>query len=152
MKKSIYIFGLIMLFGLFACEKEIDPGLAPNSTLAGHWTVKEYSLDMEELYGPYLLYTYNTSMDADSIWIDNIYDSGIKMKVGVASETTFEKTGGYDFNNSIGAIATINVSEASIMGDSIIFRVTFFAADGTTVLDDYYEAGHRTTGVGDDTH
>lgn len=140
-----------MVFGLFSCEKEIDPGLAPNSSLAGHWTVKEYDLDMNELYGPSHLYTYNTAFDNDSIWIDNIYDSGIKMKAHVVSETSFEMTNGIDLNSSISDIANISISEASITSDSIIFRVTMFMADGT-ILDDYYEAGHLTTGVGDDIH
>ncbi len=140
-----------MAFGLLACEKEIDPGLAPNSSLAGHWTVKEYDLDMNEIYGPSHLYTYNTSFGSDSIWIDNIYDSGIKLKASVLSSTSFSRTGGIDINNVIEDVATINISEANVLNDSIIFRVTMLMSDGS-IFDDYYEAGHLTTGVDGDTH
>ncbi len=130
-----------MVFGLFSCEQEkIDPGVAPNSELAGTWSVIEYSLDMEPLYGPYHLYTYNTSADTDSIWVDNIYDSAIKVKAYALSETSFNLTSG-----------DLDISEAQILQDSIIFRVTLYNGDGS-IYDDYYEAGHRTTGVGDDTH
>lgn len=130
-----------MLLGFVACEQEkIDPGMAPNSDLAGTWSVVEYDLDMNPLYGPYHLYTYNTSMDADSIWVDNIYDSNIKVKAFASSTTSFNLTS-----------ADLDITEAQILQDSIIFRVTLYNADGS-IYDDYYEAGHRTTGVGDDTH
>lgn len=151
MKKTIFIFSIIISFGLLSCEKDIDPGLAPNSKLAGHWTVNEYDLEMNEVYGPSHLYTYNTSFDADSIWIDNIYNSGIKLKAYVESETSFSRTGGRDINHSIASVASINISEAKIIGDSIIFRVTLYRAD-MSIYDDYYEAGHRTTGWDGDTH
>ncbi len=150
MKKTIFLFSLV-LFGLFSCEKEkIDPGMAPNSTLAGHWTVNEYSLDMVQTYGPAKLLTYNTSFDQNSIWIDNIYDSNIKMKANVLSATSFGMTGGIDANGNPD-IAKISISEASIVADSIIFRVTMYDAIGD-IIDDYYEAGHRTTGWDDDHH
>ncbi len=150
-----------MVLGFMSCEKEIDPGLAPNSTLCGQWTVKEYDLNMDEVldpsgnpYAPYNLLTYNTASNADSIWIDNIYGSEVKMKAHVLSETSFDRSNGIDINDSLGGygVATISISEASIIGgDSIIFRVTMYEADGT-VFDDYYEAGHMTTGWPGDIH
>lgn len=149
MKTTIYILGLILSIGLIACEKqEIEPGMAPNSELAGAWSVIEYSLDLEPLYGPSHLFTYNTSMDEDSIWIDNIYDWDIKVKAHVTSTSTFEVSNGHDY---AGRYDGVTISEAQILGDSIIFRVTLLNADGS-IADDYYEAGHRTTGVGDDRH
>ncbi len=141
MKKFIYLLSLIVFFGIMSCEKqEIDPGMAPNSDLAGTWTITEYNLDMDATYGPYHLYTYNTSMDEDSIWVDNIYDSNIKVKASADSKTSFSLTSD-----------DLDISETQVIGDSIIFRVTIYNADGS-ILDDYYEAGHRTTGIGDDTH
>ncbi len=149
MKKLIYILGVVMIFGFFSCEQEkIDPGMAPNSELAGTWSVIEYGLDMTPLYGPSHLYTYNTSMEEDYIWVDNIYDWGIKVKAMATSTTTFEATNAVDHG---GRYEGVTISEAQILGDSIILRVTLYNADGS-IDDDYYEAGHRTTGVGTDTH
>lgn len=149
MKKLLYILSLIVLLGFMSCEEEIDPGMAPNTELHGTWSVSEYSLDLQtHYYGPSHVYTYNTSFGEDSIWVDNIYDSGIKVKAGVVSSTSFSATGSVDVS---GGVATVDITEAQILGDSIIFRVTLYLADGS-VYDDYIEAGTRTTGWGSDTH
>ena len=122
MKKIIYILGsIVMVIGMISCEKqEIDPGMAPNHELAGTWSVIEYTLDMDPVYGPSHVYTYNTSFDADSIWVDNIYDSGIKVKAFAASESSFsvdnaidvKSVGKYQNTNSLYARTseTLNIS------------------------------------------
>ena len=148
MKRLTYILSILILVAFFSCKQEkIDPGMAPNTGLAGAWTVNEYDLDMNEVYGPSHLYTYNTSFDADSIWVDNIYDSGIKIKAFVLSESAFSIDNKADFS---GTGLNVTVSEAQVLEDSIIFRVTLY--EEGNLIDDYYEAGHRTTGFGDDTH
>ncbi|MGQ1787755.1 lipid-binding protein [Saccharicrinis sp. GN24d3] len=146
MKKYIKIIGTLMVFSVLfvACQEDLEIGDAGAKTLSGDWVVSEYDLDMNNLYGPYTLQIYNTSMDEDSIWIDNIYDSGYKIKSGKLSETTFGATGMFDvtgeFENEI------DISEAKVIdNDSIIFRVTLYNEDGT-IYDDYYEAGTRYTG------
>jgi hypothetical protein len=161
MKRVVYILSFLMVLCFMSCEQEIDPGLAPNSKLCGQWTVKEYNLNMDEFldpignpYAPYHLLTYNTANDADSIWVDNIYGSDVKMKAHVLTESSFERANGTDVNDALPPVwdvTSINISEALIVGDSIIFRVTMYDSGGN-VFDDYYEAGHRTTGWEDDTH
>ena len=112
----------------------------------GTWMVSEYNgADISEFwYGPYKLTIYNTALDQDAIWIDNIYDYGIRVKAGTTSKSTFAVTNAVDFNEVWDG--TIDISEAQVVNkDSIVFKVTLYTPDGE-VYDDYYEAGVRFTG------
>jgi hypothetical protein len=141
---------IVLSLFLFSCQEDLEIGDAGSVTLSGDWVVIEYSLDMEALYGPSTLQIYNTSFDEDKIWVDNIYDSGIKVKSNKLSETTFSVSEAEDVNGAWGG--TINISEAQVINeDSIIFRVTLYTSAGE-VYDDYYEAGHRYTGWPEDQH
>jgi hypothetical protein len=151
MKKiTKYLLILAVIVGFSACQEDLEVGDAGSKTLSGDWVVSEYSLEGEFLYGPYTLQLYNTSFDKDSIWIENIYDSGYKVKSGKLSETTFGVTGAVDVNGA--ADGNIDVLEAQVIGtDSIVFRVILYDEAGE-VLDDYLEAGHRYTGWPEDQH
>jgi len=150
MKKFIYILSIVAVFGFISCEKEeIDPGMAPNNELAGAWTIRYYDTDMVDQGYSWNVYTYNTSMDEDLIWMDNIYDEHVKVKAQVLSNTTFGVANGADINE--GDYESVTISEAQVIGDSIVYRITLYNPDGS-IYDDYYGAGHRTTGEGNDTH
>lgn len=141
---SKYLSIVAILFAFVACQDDLEVGDAGAKTLSGDWTVLEYNLDAEPLYGPYELQIYNTSFDEDSIWIENIYDSGYKIKAAKLSETTFAVTGAADVSGSTSR--TFDILEAEVFdNDSISFRVIIYDTDGS-VYDDYLEAGHRYTG------
>lgn len=150
--KKIFLYTIVigMLALLNACQEELEIGDAGSVILSGDWVVTEYSLDGEALYGPYTLQVYNTSFDENSIWIENIYDSGYKIKSGRLSDTTFGVTGAVDVNEE--HVGTIDILEAQVInGDSIVFRVILYDETGA-VADDYLEAGHRYTGWPEDQH
>ncbi len=147
--KNISIYIAALLFGciLFSsCEKEEIGGTAAEK-IAGEWVVNYYLLENNQLvnyYGPYTIDTYNTSLSIDSIWIQNIYDEGIKVKSKKLSETTFGVSEGIDVDKHFDG--TIGISEAQVINnDSIIYHVVLTNSDGTN-KDDYYAAGHRYTG------
>tara|TARA_R110002050_G_C8574664_1_gene483006 strand:+ start:57 stop:500 length:444 start_codon:yes stop_codon:yes gene_type:complete len=139
-----YMFLLLVIVGFSACQEDYKVEDAGSLELSGDWTVGEYSLDSELLYGFYELQLYNTATGTDSIWIDNIYESGYKVKSAKLSETTFAVTGATDVNGKAAGLIDI-VDGRVINNDSIVFRVILYKADGT-VKDDYLEAGHRYTG------
>jgi hypothetical protein len=149
LNKISYLFlALIMVVSFTSCEVESEPdnNNLGNDELRGTWIVSEYNgADISELwYGPYALVIHNTSSDQNSIWVDNIYDSGIKVKAGVTSETTFGVTDADDNNGAWSG--TIDISEARVINkDSIVFKVIMYDSNGD-VYDDFYEAGHRFNG------
>ena len=93
-----YLLLIVIVEGFVACQEELEVGDAGSLILSGDWTVTEYSLDGESIYGPYELQIYNTANDENSLWIENIYDSGYKIKVNKLSETTFGAIGAADIN------------------------------------------------------
>lgn len=148
-KISFMVLALALSISFASCEQQEsvpdDSGLG-NDELRGTWIVSEYNgADISEFwYGPYALVIHNTSMDQNSIWVDNIYDSGIKVRAGVSSATTFEVTDAVDINEAWGG--TIDISEARVINkDSIVFKVIMYDSDGN-VYDDFYEAGQRFNG------
>ncbi|MBN1598807.1 MAG: hypothetical protein JW894_10975 [Bacteroidales bacterium] len=148
MKNILNISLLLGLFlGLFlSCEDDtIEVEYSSAYPIAGEWIVSEY-WDGEYGYGPYLLFIYNTSFSEDSIWIDNIYDSGIKAKAGITGETTFAVTGSPDVSGALGG-GTVDIEGEVTLGDpdQIRFRVILYDASGV-VIDDYYEIGQRKSG------
>lgn len=122
--------------------------------ITGEWYVSEYYDDGEggmiNAYGPYSMNLYNSSFSEDSIWIDNIYDSGIKIKVRKTGTNTFAGEGVSDVNGVLeeyfGDGVTYDVNGGQILDtDSIIMNVVIYLGDGS-VFDDYYESGYRKTG------
>lgn len=158
MKRYIIIFGVLMMFGfmLTSCQEDFEPGDAGSKTLSGDWVVQYYAYeankaDLVASYGPYTVQIYNTSFDVNSIWVENIWDDGIKVKGAKLTANTFSVTKGQDVKAKPYA-GTIDISEAQVINnDSIIYRVVLTKADGT-IEDDYYAAGHRYTGWDDDMH
>ena len=150
LKKISFLF-LALAFSTTVVSCDQQESVADESGLyaeeiMGTWVVSEYNgADISEFwYGPYHLTIYNTSLDQNSIWIDNIYDSGYKVKAGTTSKTTFAVTDAIDVNEEWGG--TIEIREAKVVNkDSIVFKVILYDTDGE-VADDYYEAGHRFTG------
>ena len=148
-KLSYLVLSLTMLTTFMSCEQQEsvpDESGFYAEEIIGTWVVSEYNgADISEFwYGPYQLNIYNTSLDQNSIWVDNIYDSGIKVKAGTTSKTTFAVTDAVDINGEWDG--TVEISEAKVVNkDSIVFKVTLYDSDGE-VYDDYYEAGQRFTG------
>jgi hypothetical protein len=146
---SFLFFALALLISFVSCEQVEsvpDESGLDFQELTGTWVVSEYNgADISEFwYGPYQLIIYNTSANKDSIWIDNIYDSGIKVKAKATSQSTFAVSGAVDVNGAWGG--TLDISEAKIVNqDSIVFKVILYDATGA-VADDYYEAGVRFDG------
>lgn len=142
--KQIIKYTLFLAFGLFilqACEEDTDPGVSSAYPVAGEWMVSEY-YDGEYAYGPTQILIYNTSFSKDSIIIDNIYDSGIKIKVKLNADKTFETESSMDMSGEYGAIT---IENGKVIGnDSIYFDVIIW--DEGEVSDAYTEAGIRKTG------
>jgi hypothetical protein len=129
---------------LISCDDdEIEAGTSSVYPIAGEWVVNEYLLDGTNVYGPYILDIYNTSFSEDSLWVDNIYDSGVKVKAAKTGETTFAVSGAADINE---VFATVDIREAKVIdNDSIYFVVVLYDETGA-IIDEYAEAGHRRTG------
>ncbi|WP_430935149.1 lipid-binding protein [Saccharicrinis sp. 156] len=139
---------MIFAVSFTACQEDFEPGDAGAKTLSGDWVVNYYleddNGDLVNSYGPYTVQVYNTSMDEDKIWIENIWNDGIKVKIDKDSETTFSVTDGADVAGHFDG--TIDISEAMVIGnDSIIYHVVMTNTDGSNE-DDYYAAGTRYTG------
>ena len=146
---SFLFFTLALSISFVSCDKVesvADASGLDAEEIMGTWIVSEYNgADVSEFwYGPYKLTIYNTSLDQDSIWVDNIYDSGFRVKAGTTSKSTFAVTNAVDINGEWDG--TIEISEAKVVDqDSIVFRVTLYDTD-EEIYDDYYEAGVRFTG------
>jgi hypothetical protein len=154
MKNIKYLF-LIVLAGFIvtSCQEWIDfddPEIEHSSAwpITGEWNVGEY-YGGEFGYGPYAMNLYNASFSEDSIWIDNLYDSGIKVKAHKTGTNTFAMTGGVDVNGVIPGF-TVDIIDGQVFPktdepDSIYMQVIIYDPDGV-VFDDYWEAGYRMTG------
>lgn len=146
MKKILIEFSLLTLISiiLISCKEgdSVDIEYTSAYPVAGEWLVSEYDLEGNLLYGPYILNIYNTAFSNDSVWVENIYDSGIKVKALKNGENTFSTTQSTDVE---GVFTSVDIQNANIINnDSIYFEVTIY--DGTEVVDNFVEAGHRSTG------
>jgi hypothetical protein len=155
MKNIKYLYLIVLAGFIFSsCQEWIDfkdPEIEHNSAwpITGEWYVGEY-YGGEFGYGPYSMDLYNSSFSEDSIWIDNIYDSGIKVKARKTGTNTFALTGGVDVNGALPGDWTVDIIDGQIFPktdepDSIYMQVVITMDDGT-VYDDYWEAGYRKTG------
>jgi hypothetical protein len=154
MKNIRYIIFIVLAaFIVSSCQEWIDfkdPVIEHSSAwpLTGEWYVIEYyegDAGLEAAYGPYSINVYNSSFSEDSIWVENIYDSGFKVKARKTGTNTFAVEGAEDING-VAPGFTFDISEAQVINtDSIAFRVIIYDPDGV-VYDDYWEAGYRKTG------
>lgn len=161
MKNIKYLYLIVLIGFLFtSCQEwidkdEVDIEYSAAWPITGEWYVSEYYDDgaggLINAYGPYNLNMYNSSFSEDSVWVDNIYDFGIKLKIGKTATTTFSATGVVDVNQSLddyfGAPGfTYDVLAGQILDtDSIVMNIIIYAPDGSE-FDNYYEAGYRKTG------
>lgn len=145
MKYTIKIFQFIIIsFLILSCEKD-DEIKVENSTIypiAGSWMVSEY-WDGEFGYGPYELLIYNTANSNDSLWIDNLYDSGIKIKAKKTSINTFS----IDSASFEDLGIYLKISNGQVVNtDSIYMDVDIYLLEDGSLYDSYAEAGRRKTG------
>ena len=147
MKFKILIALAIFLLTAVSCQDDdFDQGFDSSYPVSGEWYVHEYYGDGSD-YGPYHLQIYNTSFSKDSLWVNNIYDSGIKVKALFNSDKTFGVTQGKDVSETV---ATVSVSNGRILSaDSVYLDVILYDEDGE-IVDQFYAAGHRWTGLEND--
>jgi len=82
------------------------------------------------------------------LWVNNIYDSGIKVKGLLNADETFGVTQGKDIHEDTSEeVATVSISNGKILSaDSIYFDVVLYDSDGE-IIDQFYTSGHRWTGL-----
>jgi len=143
---NLLIAAFVIIFA-GACEDEAaDAGAASTYPISGEWYVHEY-YGGGSPYGPYHLQIFNTAANNDSLWVSNIYDSGIKVRAIKNDGTTFSITEGADIAEEV---ATVTISNGQIIdNDSIYFDVILYDGDGE-VIDEFYTAGRRWTGLEDE--
>ena len=144
MKFKILIGLAIGLLTAVSCQDDdFDREFDPTHPVSGEWYVTEY-YDGAEPYGPYHLQIFNTAFSRDSLWVSNIYDSGIKVKTLLNADRTFGITQGTDISEEV---TTVSISNGKILSaDSIYFDVVLYDEDGE-IVDQFYTAGHRWTGL-----
>ena len=144
MKFKILIALAIVLVPAVSCqEDDFDREFDSTHPVSGEWYVQEYYND-GTAYGPYHVQIFNTSFSKDSLWVNNIYDSGIKVKALLNADKTFGVTQEKDIGE---AVATVSISNGKILSaDSIYFDVVLYDENGE-IVDQFYTAGHRWTGL-----
>src|SRR6187431_2740822 len=94
MKFKILIALAIVLVPAVSCqEDDFDREFDSTHPVSGEWYVQEYYND-GTAYGPYHVQIFNTSFSKDSLWVNNIYDSGVKVKALLNADDTFGVTQG----------------------------------------------------------
>ena len=144
MKFKILIALAIVFLAAVSCQDDdFDREFDPSYPVSGEWYVQEYYAD-GSAFGPYHVQTFNTSFSKDSLWVNNIYDSGIKVKALLNADKTFGVTQEKDIGE---AVATVSISNGKILSaDSIYFDVVLYDENGE-IVDQFYTAGHRWTGL-----
>jgi hypothetical protein len=144
MKSKILLALSVGLLTAVSCQDDdFDREFDSSYPVSGEWYVQEYYGD-GSAYGPYHVQTFNTSFSKDSLWVNNIYDSGIKVKALLNADKTFGVTQGQDFSEEV---ATVSISNGKMLSaDSIYFDVVLYDEDGE-IVDQFYTAGHRWTGL-----
>lgn len=160
MKTNAYMI-LLLFLGIFliACEEEdIKVEYSSAYPLAGRWSVYEYYPD-ESVYPdghPYHLDIYNTANSTDSIWIDNIWDSGIKARVAAdVKNATFSVAESFDINQVFFPAYefddVVDIIDGKVINqDSIYFVVVIKEAESLSTIDSFYVAGVRYVGFPDE--
>ena len=148
---------------LFSCEDDgyadYDAGQTNTKELSGEWYVSKYSMSGELLSGYYLLSTYNTADNDNTIFVDdneNLFPLKVKA-TGDVENLIFSTTDAANLYDEEG-VATItegliipNGTEASgsrTIVDSLSFQIEL-ANDPDSP---YIVAGYRDTGFAEDDH
>lgn len=176
MKKLFYAILALATLTLASCEKDPIGGTATEK-LSGQWYVTTQGIDAdgsvvlddEDLFGigGFLLLTYSTAGNTDSLWIDDIYSAtkeiwdkyGFKVRVGCnTADGSFGIANGYDIKDSV----DVEITNGKILlgaaktpsgqpADSIVFDILFsndpFAG---TYYDRLRVTGYRYTGLAND--
>lgn len=152
MNRIFSIISCILLISFFSCEKEHEPaGSTPVSTtaMANEWWVT-LRLGADDLLGTHVGFsTYNTSANADSLWMDDLeMGYGFKCKVKADIQNL-----GFSANSSLNGYTDVNgnddvaitiangkiiprggVSKTGLATDSIYLEVTFADDPGNTYI------------------
>lgn len=163
MKINIKFIVLLLVASFISCEEdgyaEYDAGDTNTEQFHGEWFIATYNPNGEVVSDYHHWYTYNTSQNNDSIWIDDYNAAGnfgFKTKVfTTASNMTFAGGQGGTFVNDT-IFATIssgrifeNQGRAASSGtvvDSIYFEVEYSSEPGVI----YTFGGHERTGFDED--
>jgi hypothetical protein len=145
--KILIVLAIVMLIAVSCQDDDFDREFDPSHPVSGEWYVQEYYGD-GSAFGPYHVQTFNTSFSKDSLWVNNIYGSGIKVKALLNADKTFGITQGKDIHEDISEdVASVSISNGKILSaDSIYFDVVLYDEDGE-IVDQFYTAGHRWTGL-----
>lgn len=145
--KNRYILGLVMMIVFTNCKDDEEVKYEATYPVSGEWYVNEYYEGDDTAYGPYHLQIFNTANSTDSVWISNVYGSGVVIKAIVNPDKTFSVTEAPDIHGGF-AYATI-LNGKIIDNDSIHFSVVLYDYDGDDpVLEaEFVTAGHRFTGL-----
>ncbi|MGH2646539.1 MAG: lipid-binding protein [Ginsengibacter sp.] len=142
MKKIILAITVISLFGFISCQKVKEPGNTSAVKVANEWWVTLDQGGTEDVYGigHFLIATYNTSANDNTIWIDD-YENGwdVKFKAQVDYKNlTFSASAAQNEYYNI----TVNQTDGKILpkmghsksgnvADSIHMKVEFSDDPGT---------------------
>lgn len=143
-------YSILILFTAFlfvACE-EFEKEFSVTFPFNGRYYVEEM-YDDSSTYGPYQLLVSNTSGNsADTILIDNIYDSGIRVKARVSGKT-FSITEAPDINGNV-PFVTIKNGSINEAKKTINFEVYLLDVDSLGVINDtidhFIVSGQKATG------
>src|SRR6187455_1795203 len=112
MKSKILIALAIVFLSAVSCQDDdFDQEFDPSHPVSGEWYVQEYYGD-GSAFGPYHVKTFNTSFSKDSLWVDNIYGSAIKVKTLLNADKTFGITRGKDVGETV---VTVSISNGKIL-------------------------------------
>jgi len=153
MKNHKYIYALLALV-IFSCQEypEFDVERTATNMVSGEFVGSE-SCNGDE-YGPYNIYIFNTSSNTpDSVWIENIFDSELQVKVAVNLEAgTISAQNAILYDVSNGPIEDIGLTidlEGNFLeeNDSINFSFTITDHnDSPPTVSDCEFSARRATG------
>ena len=161
--KSLLVitFFLIMFFLFTSCDEvqDMNVGVTRTEALSGDWWVIQLQSDgVTPVRGEdYALFsTYNTSSNADSIWLDNHGRKKLKVKVKAdINALTFSSSA--DASNIADKGTTVTITDGKITKNSYtvasgtkVNEITFNAVFSATPSETYVFKGHKRTGFAED--
>lgn len=134
--KNKVIFGILFVFTLvitLSCEKD-DKWKDLQTFSTAYPLCGQYFVEEDGFYGPYGPYSvslYNTSNDPGSVWVDNIYDSGIKIKASF-SGTNFSAVRAKNIGNDTTNFNTVTINNGVVTNGNISYVIILYHYDGST--------------------